>query len=117
MTAGLPGTGIGGFFYLLSALLMPVNECVCLVMGRSKPARWRKVSRQSLCSVGILAGIWCTAWILTHILHSVRQLSASAPSEVPQLLRIAAVTFGLATLLAVILAAEVFGIIAVLRKR
>ncbi|HTY45945.1 MAG TPA: hypothetical protein VMD52_08155 [Patescibacteria group bacterium] len=117
MTAGLPGTGIGGFFYLLSALLMPVNECIYTVLGRSRPARWRKVSRQTLCSLGILAGIWCTAWILAHILHCAHQLSSSAPSEVPQLLRIAALTFGLATLLAVILVTEIFGIIAALRKR
>ena len=31
MTAGMPGTGIGGLFYLLSALLMPLRELWRLV--------------------------------------------------------------------------------------
>lgn len=35
MIAGLPGTGIGGLFYMLIALWMPVNEVINIVLGRA----------------------------------------------------------------------------------
>ena len=34
MTAGLPGTGIGGMFYLISALATPLWEAYLRVRGR-----------------------------------------------------------------------------------
>lgn len=58
MTAGLPGTGIGGVFYLISALLMPLFELVLTLRGKSSFARWRLVIRQLVMAAGILGGMW-----------------------------------------------------------
>ena len=39
--AGLPGTGLGGLFYLLLAFWMPFAELPRTLRGRSSRARWR----------------------------------------------------------------------------
>lgn len=58
MTAGLPGTGIGGVFYLLSALFMPLVELFLTLRGKSSIARWLLVIRQLVMAAGILGGMW-----------------------------------------------------------
>ena len=68
MNAGLPGTGIGGLFYLVTALLMPAVEMVRTLRGRSSVARWRIVLRQVTLALGVLGGLWATAWFLKHLL-------------------------------------------------
>lgn len=60
MTAGLPGTGIGGLFYLLSALLMPLRELwLVLRTGGShqpRPLAWR----QACMAAAIVLVTWLT---------------------------------------------------------
>lgn len=46
MSAGLPGLGLGGLFFILSALLAPVVELVRTARGQSSAAAWRGVARQ-----------------------------------------------------------------------
>jgi len=58
MTAGLPGTGIGGVFYLLSALFMPFVELIYTIQGKSSLARWRTVFRQLSIGICILGCMW-----------------------------------------------------------
>ena len=58
MTAGLPGTGIGGVFYFLSALFMPITEIVMTLRGTSSIARWLLVFRQLTIAACIFAGMW-----------------------------------------------------------
>ncbi len=64
MTVGLPGTGIGGMFYLLSALAMPLREAYRLARGRAAPGRWAVVAGQIAIAGGIIAGLWATGWLL-----------------------------------------------------
>ncbi len=59
MTAGLPGTGIGGVFYLLLAVLMPFRELVRLMRGKSSIQRWAVIATQW----GYVAGIGLTMWL------------------------------------------------------
>jgi len=40
MTAGLPGFGLGGVFFIISALLAPFVELIMTARGRSSRARW-----------------------------------------------------------------------------
>ena len=61
MNVGLPGTGIGGLFYLATALLMPVFEMLQTLRGRSTLKRWRLVLSQSGLAVSILGGLWVTS--------------------------------------------------------
>ncbi len=47
MSAGLPGFGLGGVFFILCALVVaPAVEIVRTMRGRSSVAAWRVVSRQ-----------------------------------------------------------------------
>lgn len=68
MSAGLPGTGIGGLFYLLGALWMPVQEGWSVLSRRPGPRRWRAALLQSGMALAILAGIWATGWLLALVL-------------------------------------------------
>ena len=61
--AGLPGTGLGGFFYILMALLMPFYELYLTLLGRSSWARWKLVIYQLFIAAGILAGVEGAAWV------------------------------------------------------
>jgi hypothetical protein len=53
--AGLPGTGLGGLFYILLALAMPVVEVYRTLRGRSSADRWREVGTQFALACGIIA--------------------------------------------------------------
>jgi len=70
MTAGLPGTGIGGVFYLLSALLMPLVELVKTLRGQSSWPRWVLVIRQFAMASGIVAGMWMLGIVLGLLLEA-----------------------------------------------
>lgn len=63
MTPGIPGTGIGGLFYILSALAMPLAELVNR-QSRGTPRRWRQVARQFAIASGILVALALTAWVI-----------------------------------------------------
>jgi|SRR5687767_360160 hypothetical protein len=71
MTAGLPGVGIGGIFYLASALLMPFRSLVAMFAGRE--TRWPVALRQALIALATLAAIWATGWAIGWLI-------AAAPS-------------------------------------
>ena len=83
MTVGLPGTGIGGVFYLLSALIMPIIEIVMTIRGKSSLARWMFVLRQLAMGVTILGGMW----FLGLFAGVVYNIFASAKPVLPGLIR------------------------------
>lgn len=58
MTAGLPGTGIGGIFYLIGVVCMPIREIPRLVRGKSSLKRWILIAQQWFLSLGIMSGFW-----------------------------------------------------------
>lgn len=58
--AGLPGTGIGGLFYILLALSMPFVEASRALRSRSGPRRWQQVFTQFTLACGILATVAAT---------------------------------------------------------
>ena len=58
--AGLPGTGLGGLFYVLLALWMPVAELYATLRGRSSRERWQRVGTQFLVACGIVAAVVAT---------------------------------------------------------
>ena len=81
MIVGLPGTGIGGMFYLLSALALPLREAIGRVRDRGHSVGWRVVARQTAIAGGILVGIWVTGLLLGAVLGTVR--SHMAPGTGP----------------------------------
>ncbi len=54
MTVGIPGTGIGGLFYLALAIVMPILELFAVARGHSSLARWRFIGTQLLLIAAML---------------------------------------------------------------
>lgn len=46
MSAGLPGLGLGGLFFIFSALLAPFRQLSRTFRGQSRPGEWAMVGRQ-----------------------------------------------------------------------
>jgi hypothetical protein len=88
MPAGLPGTGVGGLFLILSALLMPVVELRRRVRGRTGLGGWRLVGRNTALAIGIVVVVAGGVWALHSGLlgSSPTHGGASARSAGPNLL-------------------------------
>ena len=69
MTAGLPGVGIGGLFYLASALLMPFRSLVATLTGRE--ARWPVARRQLLIALATIAAVWATLHVIGWLIAAI----------------------------------------------
>src|SRR5207245_7776159 len=82
MTAGLPGTGIGGMFYLISALATPLREAYLRVRGR-RSRGWKPVVAQTAIAGAILASGWATGWLLRLALNLSRRPLPPAPPRHP----------------------------------
>lgn len=57
MSAGLPGLGLGGLFFIFSALLAPLPELWKTLRGRSGVAAWRLVGRQFAQAVAMIVAV------------------------------------------------------------
>ena len=66
MNPGLPGAGVGGLFYILSALWMPICELWRVQRGDA-PGQWRLVARQFAIAVGIVASMSGVFWGLDTV--------------------------------------------------
>jgi hypothetical protein len=66
MNPGLPGTGIGGLFYILSALWMPICEVWRRWQGDAT-RRWPLVARQFVIAVGVVAAMTGVFWALDTV--------------------------------------------------
>jgi len=77
MNPGLPGTGIGGLFYILSALWMPACEIWRRCRGNAT-GRWPLVARQFAIAVGVVATTSGVFWALDSVfmLHQAAQHAA-----------------------------------------
>jgi hypothetical protein len=108
MAAGLPGTGIGGLFFILSAFFMVIAEAARTVRGRSSLARWRIVARQASIAAAMVAAITATIWILHDLLFpAAKHGSGAASKTTDQLVPFAPVLITLAVLTVVLLTAKV----------
>ncbi len=112
MSVGLPGSGIGGVFYLLSAICMPVHSAQRSVRGKS--TRLRLMLRQTVLAVLIIGALWGTGYAIELVLTGTASptslraaVGSGADSGVPRVLRAAtfALTFG--TLAFVLLTVQV----------
>src|SRR5690349_13095206 len=73
MSAGMPGLGLGGLFFVLSALFAPGVELRRTAQGQSSAAAWRQVGRQSAVAVVMVAVVapfvpWAPVGITTALL-------------------------------------------------
>ena len=109
MTAGLPGAGIGGLFYLVGALWMPVRELGAWLTG-TRPPRLRLAAGQFAIAVAVIGSIHLTGRALGVLLAAAASSGAPAAAatttSAPSALRAATVLLSLATLVAVLLAVQ-----------
>jgi hypothetical protein len=113
MTAGLPGTGIGGLFYLVSALLMPFVTLVRAVRGR--PVLPGEAFRQAGTAVGILVAMWITGALLAMV--RLDDADAERLAQMMQDLFVAPALLALTVLGAVVLTVESVAFVARQRQR
>ncbi len=110
MTAGVPGTGIGGLFYLLAALLLPLRGLVRL-LSKARTS-WREVLNMAGLALGVFLGIWLTGWLLGLIVGpAARPLAAAAGMKATlvrteNIVRGAALAAGFTTLAVVLLSVQ-----------
>jgi hypothetical protein len=109
MTAGLPGVGIGGIFYLASALLMPFRSLAAVIGGRPADARWPIALRQASLAAGILGALWLTGlalgWIIATVLPEATRVVAGGSAtagQVHNVVRTSALLLSFGTLGAVL---------------
>ena len=111
MTAGLPGAGIGGMFYLLMALLAPLWEGVRAYRQTRSPRQWQLVLRHFLLAASILFSMWLAAWALGVILAWPSDLGhAGGQQDVaayPRVISRNVALFTLSTLAVVLAAVEI----------
>ena len=77
MSAGLPGVGLSGVFFIVSALLMVPLEIARTLRGRSSLARWTTVLQH----LAIAATMIVCLELVYAALHLAVELVRSAPSH------------------------------------
>ncbi|MEI7999204.1 MAG: hypothetical protein WCH62_06845 [Candidatus Omnitrophota bacterium] len=110
MVAGIPGTGIGGIFYLISALCMPLREITKVARGKSSIRRWKFIMMQLGLASGVICGFWITGWVLTMVLpHQTHKIFTSLSTA--NVLKIKPIVVSITVLIVVLLTAEFLGLI------
>ena len=71
MSAGLPGIGLGGLFFILSALAAPLVELARAARGQSSVARWLHLGRQFALAVAMIAAVDVTLQLVYMIVSGV----------------------------------------------
>ena len=79
MNPGLPGTGIGGLFYILVALWMPVCEVLRRMQGEGT-GRGALVATQFAIAVGVIAAMSSVFWGLDALVMLDRVAAHAAAS-------------------------------------
>jgi hypothetical protein len=112
MTAGVPGTGLGGLFYILAALFLPVRGALRKLRGQR--VCWRAVTKLTGLALGVFAGIWATGWLLGWLLAPTAEtfeaaagMTAEMRAKSENILRWAALAAGFLTLFVVLSAVQV----------
>lgn len=82
MSAGLPGLGLGGLFFILSALIAPLVELVRMLRGRSSAGAWRAVGRQFAIAVTMIVAIELTLRAVLWVASAAGVGGASVPAGI-----------------------------------
>ncbi len=123
MTAGLPGTGVGGLFYMLCGIVMPFREAYRAVRGKSDARSRRLVAYQTLMALGVVAGIWATGWLLGLMINWAPTAAAAAhgaghvATHASNVVRLMAFFVAFATLAFVLAAVQVARVVNACRVR
>lgn len=84
MNVGLPGTGIGGLFYLLAVLVILVYEIYLTFRKRSSKKRWKTILEQTWIAASMTITIIVTNYFLGKYIfkkHDTPSPSSDAPAS------------------------------------
>lgn len=111
MTAGLPGAGIGGLFYLASTLMLPARSLVRRVRHQADRVPLREQTHSVMIAVAIVLALWVTGWLLGLVVPDellVRTVSpVGAARSMRSVIPLATFAVAVATLVGVLIAVEV----------
>ena len=114
MSAGLPGLGLGGLFFILLALLAPFVELIRTARGRSSVAAWRVVGRQFALALTMVAAVELTLRVL-YGLADATGLAGPVSGGSPTALALRPIGITLGLLVCVLAAAKAMQLIATIR--
>jgi hypothetical protein len=108
MNVGLPGTGIGGLFYLITALAMPVAEWIRSKQGNRCARRQARAFGSAALASLVLATLCATSWVVDYM---VAEAAPAGPRPdptgfMPGALGVAPTVITLASLAIVVLLVE-----------
>jgi hypothetical protein len=116
VSAGLPGLGLGGLFFVLLALLAPFVELIRTARGRSSVAAWRAVGRQFALALTMVAAVELTLRLL-YALADATGLAGPLSDRSPTVLALRPIGITLGLLACVLAAANAMQLIATIRTR
>src|ERR671919_1210188 len=116
MSAGLPGLGLGGLFFVLSALLAPFVELIRTARGRSSVAAWRSVGRQFALALSMVPAVVLTFGLL-YALVDATGLAGPLSDRSPTVLALRPIGITLGLLACVLAAAKAMQLVATIRTR
>lgn len=67
MTAGIPGAGIGGLFYLASTVVLPFRRLMRRLRGLPDATSGRQLLHSLCIAGGIIASLWLVGWLLAFL--------------------------------------------------
>lgn len=77
MVAGLPGTGVGGIFYLFLAVAMPFVELYRTIRGKGSIRRWGFIALIFTLIVWIFLAVWAEIWCINAATTWLRDYAVS----------------------------------------
>jgi hypothetical protein len=116
VSAGLPGLGLGGLFFVLLALLAPFVELIRTARGRSSVAAWRAVGRQFALALTMVAAVELTLRLL-YAIADATGLAGPLSDRSPTVLALRPIGITLGFLACVLAAAKAMQLIATIRTR
>jgi hypothetical protein len=111
MSAGLPGVGLSGLFFIASALLMVPLELVRTLRGRSSLARWATVLRHFATAVLMIGALELFYLALRFLVSELSHLAGGADRlgparHIPQMVPLLPVLATAALVLTIVLLAK-----------
>ena len=111
MTAGLPGSGIGGFFYLIASFAIPLREIWLVARGDIDRARMRLAWRQFAVAVGIVTVVWMSGVLVNRLLPFSGGEAGTAQAGLPGTTGAVSLLIALGILSGVLLLVEVLALL------
>ena len=95
MNVGLPGAGVGGLFYLLCALAMPIKEVFLTITRPEHKFRYRLIATQLSIVIGIVSGVIAIYKLVSNVLGIDLSFTAHTDSIILYSLLPVMISFGL----------------------